>query len=134
MAEVKLRDAVPDDLNFVYSTMLRGLYYGNEFYGEIDKKPFFVAYDSVIKQMLHKSGMKLVIACLTSEPDAIVGWALLEPQEQVLHFLYVKDPWRKKGIANQLLAGYHIDTVTHITKVGNIIRKQKGWVLNPFKI
>jgi hypothetical protein len=130
--QIVLRKASASDSSFIFATLLRGLYYGSEHHKEMDKRAFFEAYDKVLKHILSKPALNAKVACLASDNDVIVGYALLEPQ--VLHWVYVKDAWRKRGVARQLLASESVAAVTHITKVGNEIRKRKNWVYNPFKI
>lgn len=130
--EVVLRKANPDDKAFIYATMLRGLYYGNPFYGAINKKAFFDNYPKVVDNLLLKPDIKVTIACLSIDNTIILGYSITEGG--VLHYIAVKEAWRMQGIARKLLAGSEIRLVTHTTKTGEQIRKRKGWDLNPFKI
>ncbi len=128
---VEVRNGTTDDINFIYATMLRGLYHGCELYGLIEKEAFYSNYEQVLAKLLLKPVLELKIACLTLEPEVILGYALAEPG--VLHFVYIKSPFRGQNIAKQLLASCsEIRFVTHLTKSGNAIRLKKGWVYNPF--
>lgn len=127
---IKIRLAKESDLAFIYATCLRGLYYGNPFYGAINKTAFFENYPSVLEKIIRKSDV--IIACLSEDEDVILGYALVE--NNIIHWISVKEAWRMQGIARKLLNGYTIDTVTHTTKVGEAIRNKKAWTLNPFKI
>ena len=130
---ITARPAEASDLNFIYATMLNSLYYGCPFYSAIDKKSFFYHYQQVIKQMLLKRSISLIVACLDDEPDIILGWVAHEPT--IVHFVYVKNAWRKQGIATQLLKGCsQLSFVTHITALGDNIRKEKGLKFDPFLI
>ena len=46
-----------------------------------------------------------MVACEVDHPTQVFGWVCCEHQEdrQVLHFLYVRNMWRQKGVASQLL-------------------------------
>lgn len=132
--ELKVRPSIADDFNFIYATWLRGLYYGSEFYGSIDKEAFFKNYEKVIKQLLARTDIKINIACLEDTPDVILGWAVLGPTD-TLHYVFVKEAWRRQGLTASLVIDCsEIRSVTHITKLGNTIRIKKKLVFNPFLI
>ena len=132
-AKISIRSLEASDINFIYSTYLRGLYYGNDYFKEMQKDAFFSAYEARLLSLLVKPSINVRIACLSDSPDIILGYALLEPKTAVAHFVFVKEAWRKQGIAKTLLNA-PISTVTSITKLGNELRKRKQWVFNPFAI
>jgi len=123
-----------EDVSFIYATMLRGVYYGNEFYRQIEKKSFFNNYAKVLEQLLSRDRVVVVVACLSDDIDVIVGYTIIEPGYGILHWCFVKEAWRSKGIATGMLASAKINIVTHLTKLGNSIRIKKNWVFDPFKI
>jgi len=127
---IQIRDLTTADEPFVYSTMLRSLYYGNSYYNSILQSKFFQMYPIVIRNLIAKSAVR--IACLPDEPDVILGYALLEPN--IIHFVYVKEAWRKQGVAKALTTDHTAQFVTHITKIGNAIRLNKKLELDPFLI
>ncbi len=127
---VHVRDGTTDDINFIYATMLRGLYHGCELYGQIEKEAFFKHYQEVVARLLLKPSISLKVVCLADEAEVVLGYAISEPG--TLHFVYVKSPFRGQGIAKQLLGASVFSSVTHLTKSGNAIRLKKGWTYNPF--
>ncbi len=133
MDEVVIRPARHTDLNFVYASMLRGLYYGNTFFAQIDKKVFFPAYQAVLDRLLQKNNTCVVVACLASDPDCLLGFAVGEPTQRVLHYVFVKERWRRQGIAKKLLTDPKgFSTVTHVTKIGSSLVRKYGMEFNPF--
>lgn len=132
--EIKIRNANESDNNFIYATWLRGLYHGSEFYGSIEKEAFFKNYQNVVKGLLLKKAVKVSVACLEDTPDIILGYIVFESKGP-LHWLYVKESWRKQGVATRLanLSSFS-SYVTHITHLGNSIRIKKGWDFNPWLI
>ena len=128
--EINIRPFELGDKHFLYATILRGIYYGNEFYAQIDQEAYFQAYQLVLDNLFNKNGVVVRIACLPEDTSVILGFAVLE--QGVLHYVYVKDAFRKQGLARQLVAGTEISSVTHITKPGNAIRKKQRWAFNPF--
>lgn len=119
-----------DDVNFIIVTWLKGLYYGNSWFREIDKNAFMSSYEKVIKQLLIKPGTDVVVSCYKDDPEVILGYAIIE--NQTLHWAYVKDDWRRIGILKSILPS-DITHVTHLTDLGKQI-KPKEWIFNPFLI
>lgn len=132
--DVKVRPGNKDDNNFIYATWLRGLYYGSEFYGSIQKDVFFKKYEQVIQALLAKPNVLVSIACLDDAEGSILAYAVYEPTG-TLHYAFTKEPWRRQGLVQKAIVGCsEISSVTHLTKLGNSIRLKKGWLFNPWLI
>jgi GNAT superfamily N-acetyltransferase len=131
--KLRLREMSSSDFSFIMATWLRGLYYDSGFYSEIDKAVFFDNYAAIAKAILEKSQCRPRIAVLEDDPNVILGYAILEeaPSGDIVHYVYVKSVFRKAGIAKQLLHRKVI-ACTHLTELGNSIRKQKNISFNPF--
>src|SRR5271165_7333660 len=99
------------DEAFIYSTWLRGLYYGNDWFRKINKPDFFAKYRLVIDHLLRSSNVDII--CLNDSPDVIVGYSVYCGEK--LHWIYVKKSWRKLGIGKGLMPK-GITCVTHLTK------------------
>lgn len=125
----KIRKASESDIPFIFSTWLKGLYYGNETFREIDKGIYFSKYHDVISALLRKSEIKVAYSDDGIDEDVILGYSV--SQGARLHWVHVKEEWRKTGIAGGLVASA-TNSCSHITKVGNIIRKKRGWIFDPF--
>ena len=133
MNGLEIRDVEPGDMNFIYATWLRGLYYGgSSFYRDIKKEVFFKKYENIIKHLLLKEGLKAKIACLKEDTDVILGYAVYEPQT-ALHYVFVKEAWRRQGLAKMLVPG-DLKTVTHLTELGDGLRKKQGMEFDPWLI
>lgn len=124
---VKIRRLQETDMSLVYSTWLRGLYYGNDFFKKIDKDAFFDIYPKVITKLVADS--TAVAACLSDDEDVVIGYAVY--QGAILHWVYVKEAFRKQGIATSMLPD-SLKVVTHLTKSGDFIRLKKGLKFIPF--
>lgn len=72
---------------------------------------------------------QIKIACLNEDPDVILGYSVMEG-DHTLHFVFIKEIWRKMGIAKQLVPK-SVVTTTHLTKVGRMA-KPKSWRYDPF--
>lgn len=129
---VTIREVNSNDKNFIYSTFLKGVYYGSDWMAAISKEIFFIEYAKAIERLLARPTVQITVACLSDDIDTVLGYAIHEGA--ILHYIYVKQPWRLQGIAKQLVTVPVLSTVTHITKPGNAIRIKKGLTFNPWLI
>lgn len=124
---LKLRQAKESDKAFIYSTMLRGLYYGCEYFGQINKQTFFQNYAKVVDKLLDVADVNVV--CLSEDEDTLVGFAITRPN--IVDYVFVKQPWRKQGVAKMLVATAP-QYATHTTKPGAALIKKYNLQLNPW--
>ncbi len=125
---VSIRGPRPDDVSFIYASWLRGLYYGDTWFGEIPKDVFMANYHRVLEAILTKADVR--VACLKDDPDVILGYSVA--YGPILHWIFVKSAWRNIGIGKSL-TDFKIEAATHLTKVGRSL-KPKDCVYNPFLI
>jgi hypothetical protein len=128
---IAIRPTVESDKNFIMATILRGLYYGETWFAEIPKPTFMLHYHKVIEFLLNKDTTEVRIACLKDDPEIIVGYAILSPNINTSHFVFVKKAWRGIGIANSLVPS-NTKFATHLTKTGLSIIRKKNIDFNPF--
>lgn len=140
---VVTRVAQPTDMAFIYRSILMGTYHGNkygkggnidsrapiDFFSSIPQDQFMASYHQFLDVLFRRPDLNISVACLNSDPDVILGFSVSEPQ--TLHFVFVKPHWRRIGIATQLVPK-DISVVTGFTRVGDIIRRKKGWGFNPW--
>lgn len=126
------REATEEDLPFVYATWLRGLRYGNEAFGLIEQSVYYKYYHQYIGILLKHPDTRVLVACLPDDEDVILGYSVLG-KEGTVHYVHVKDAFRKFGIARGLVPK-NIKIYTHFTKVGLAILKSKfpNAEYNPF--
>lgn len=131
MEGIVLREATPEDKNFIYSTWLKGMFHGSDFTKTIAKEVFYEQFPKYIDSVLNKHNTRIVVACLKDEKDVVLGYAVIgEPD--VAYWVYVKAAWRQQGIAKQLFSGYTISTGASYTKPGGEIMKKKKITYNPW--
>lgn len=124
----KVRALRPEDLQFIYSTWLRGLYYGNSYYKRIKKDVYFSKYKLVLRTLLEQRPLAVKVMCLNTDEDTILGYSVSEGD--TLHWVYVKEAWRKMGVGKRLV-GDNITAYSHFTNmVKNLL--PKTWEFNPF--
>lgn len=127
-----VRDYAQEDHNFIMATFLRGLYYGDSWFSLIPKDEFMKNYKDVAEALISKSTIK--IACLTEDANVILGYSILSPDYQTIHWVFVKAAWRNQGIAKSIVPRFPI-AVTHLTTLGkSLLTKFENCVFNPFKM
>jgi hypothetical protein len=127
-----IREYLPADEHFILSTWLKGLYFGGTLYSYIDKKTFMVYYTKVLKSIIsNKDRYKIQVMCDRLDPNIIIGFSVLSKDETVLHWVQVKVDFRRHGVAADLVPAT-VKTVTHLTKLGILLMKNKGLAYNPF--
>ena len=127
-----IRNGKTDDIPFIMSTWLRGLYYGNEFFGIMPKDIFMDNYKHICEALINKSTIK--VACLIEDEDVILGYAILSPDLTTLHWAFVKNAFRNKGISKDLLPKY-FSVFTHFSTLGlSLVKKYVDLTFNPFSV
>ena len=126
----EVRGADPSDESFIFATWLQSLYFGSPFFRETEKESYFKNYAKVVETILKLSTTTIAICCLKEQKDVVLGYSV--STGQVLHFVYVKKPWRQLGIAKMLIRP-DTHTVTHQTRISRSI-KPREWVFDPFAI
>jgi hypothetical protein len=129
---ITLRVMVESDKNFVMSTIMKGLYYGESWFSEIPKQTFMIEYHKVIEFLLNKPTTHVVVACLREDPDVILGYSICTAPD-IAHWVFIKKSWRGIGIANSLVPK-DVRYATHLTKTGLSIIRKKNIDFNPFMI
>lgn len=129
-----IRDFKESDRAFVMATSLRGLFYGKGPWSLIPKHIFMANYKVFLNAVINSPKNVVKIACLPDDQDVIIGYSILSADYQTVHFIFVKTPWRLKGVGRSLLP-QSLLYASHLTEVGqNLIHKVPGLVFNPFSI
>lgn len=116
------------DTGFIFSTMLKGLYFGCDLYSQIDRDVFYAVYPAVVQSLLDSGTVR--VAVLQDDEEVIVGYSVTRGTS--LDWVFVKHAWRRQGVAKLLLQDQGISSCSHLTKLGNILRKNKQITFNPF--
>lgn len=125
----KVRGPEPGDLNFILSTWLKGFYFGNEWLKKhVEAKAYFEFFEEIAKAVLTRADTEVRVSCLEEDENVILGYSIIEGT--CLHFVFVKEPWRKLGIAKALTLG-PLDACSCVTDLGHKL-KPHNWKLNPF--
>lgn len=121
-----------EDASFIFSTWLKGLRFGNDWYGLIESKAYFAAQHKIIEAILSKDNVTVKVACLKEDPGVILGYAVYSGLR--LDWVHIKKAWRNIGLMKDLVPS-NITTVTHVTDSGrSILKKHLGVSFNPFNL
>lgn len=129
-AEIVIRPAELVDKSFIMSSWLKGNYYKNPYFVNMEQDLYFKEYAKHIESILFTPGVMIDIACDKEDPSWIVGYMIY--RGPVLYWIFVKNDFRNKGIATLLAKDKNITTTTALTKSGQAIGKSKGVIFNPF--
>lgn len=117
--------------SMIYSDFMKSLRFGNEWYKLIESRAYFKVYRALIDQLLDRQDAIVKLAVFSDDNDNCLGWSISEGKS--LHYCFVKKDQRRQGIGANLMPKT-IEVVTHLTTLGQIIRKKKlpHTVFNPF--
>ena len=100
---VRIRQADEGDASFIYSSWLKSYAAQNK---DQPKIALYEMHREVVTRLL-ESGITLV-ACMDDDPDQVLGWLCAQrtPKFLVVHYCYMKAPFRRFGLARSLLAAF----------------------------
>ena len=94
-----IRELRPDDIPFVTATWLLNYRSHNPFAGDLRRDVYREQQQTIIARLLRTASGR--VACDAGDENVIYGYTIYAPS--VLHYLYVKEAFRKMGIGRQLL-------------------------------
>lgn len=94
-----IRSSKGSDLPFIYSTWLESYRYDSNFGKSHRNTIFFEDYRKVVDLILLNS--ETLVAASSEEPDIIYGY-LVKEKHNVLHYIFVKGPFRRWGVGSAL--------------------------------
>ena len=97
-----IRDARVEDVPFVLSSWVQSFWSDGACVSGIPKSVFQRAHHSLAERAISRSDV--LVACLPNYHDVILGWVSVERNPQRLHYVYVKENFRRQGIARDLLS------------------------------
>lgn len=112
-----------DDSAFIYSSWCNGLYFSSVLPMQITRKEFFQEQSKFIKGLLEKADIQIV--CLSDDPDTILGYSVI--LGECLEWIFVKESFRRTGIAKFLLKNKEIKYVNQMTRLGKKLNEKYKW-------
>lgn len=138
---IDIRQATPDDLRFVRDSWFESYRRGG-FAPEIGFDLFSEGQRRLIDHLTDVEDRPAIIrvAYALNAPDEILGWICWEHatdgNQQVLHYVYVKNAYRKMGIAEGLIDraknSHGFKFYSHQTRAGIQLAKKYGFRYNPY--
>lgn len=129
--KVIVRPVNLNDKNYFMSSWLHNQYHSSQYYfAYMPQDLFFKEYTKYIAQLLFNPDCKIDVAVLETDPDMILGFVCYFPD--TIHWCYVKNKYRGKGIAKLLLEGKTFHSYTGSTAAGHMIANKMSLTFNPF--
>lgn len=135
---VLFRDLAEEDVPFVYNSWLKSFRNGT-MCRNVDNSIYFFNHHKIIGQLLERS--KVIVCCNSLDPKIIYGYLVFEDIDGqfVLHYIYVKNIYRKLGLARKLLEQSKHDfsvlgCYTHQTQVGVVKEEKYNLLYHPYLI
>lgn len=130
------------DKEFLFSTWLRNYKHSSYFAKRIRPHVFFAGHHAIIDHLLRKPAVKIAVACPRGDSETILGYLAYELKEDaapVVHFVFVKQAFRKMGVARTLFQSAGIDPgsirFTHWTyPVDDAIKKWPEIIYDPYAL
>lgn len=109
MELVSFRPAKTSDLPYIYNSMLKAM---RAEMTEIRTSMFYSIYQPKVQNLIEKSDIQ--IACYEKDKDLIYGYLVTSNLDDILiiHWINVKKPFRRLGIATALLKSIGKDKET----------------------
>lgn len=132
MADFVLRAARGEDLPFIFNSFLKS-YRDAPAVSGVPNTLYYDGQHALIERLL-KDG-KAIVACATDDPEQIMGYGI--GGASVIHWIYVKHPFRGFGIGKALegaLVGQAPEQVfyTHRVKATDRLVRNRPYTFNPF--
>ena len=108
MSVIVVRGFEAGDKSFLYDAWLKSFKNTSDFAKRIPDGIFFHEHGEKITAMAMRSTARVVVATLDDEPGLILGFAAYEVDPGCLHYVYVREAWRKVGIARKMLGAAHL--------------------------
>jgi GNAT superfamily N-acetyltransferase len=141
MSEVELAVRKPHagDVDFLTNSWLESFRDGY-FPSSVPNRVYYNQHHRILEKLMPRA--QILIACNAKDPEQIFGWVCAEQMDQhlVIHYIYVKDTFRRFGIAKRLVKLLMRDLpvnqqrvlITHLThKAKQLIKGWKEWKLEP---
>lgn len=132
---VLIRPRIPGDEAFIFGTWLQGHYEKSLFAKGQDWATYKALHHQVIERLLERGST--LVACASDFPTQIFGYLCHEGPGEVLHYVFVKGPFKRNGIAGQLMAEAGFTKTkpfvfTHLNNSDLVHQLRKKWPLGKY--
>ena len=104
-----IRDLEDGDAPFIWSSWLRCWRRSQIFLGqhtserEMRTTDWFAWARAGITRIIEDPGVVVRVACLAEVPDEVAGYVVARPAQGRLDWLFIREPYRRTGLARRLL-------------------------------
>lgn len=135
--DIVLRPFIPDDKAFVTQSWMRSYWDGAIARDHRIAPPTYNLYQRrIIDDIVARPNAVGVIAHPQGDVDVIIGWIIFEVDDplRVVHYIYVKEAFRRLGIAKRILSATVNDfSYTHLTeRARKIMDGRRNYNYNPW--
>lgn len=138
VAPINLRSVREEDVPFIFSSWLRS-YHQTRNAKTIDNRSYYAGQHRIIEAILDRPGTEIMVATDKEDETQILGYVVFEHRLEfvMIHWLYVKLPFRNFGIGKQLLAQVprlkgRKTVVTHLPKLEKKVHMDSSLEYNPY--
>lgn len=129
-----IRPANGQDVSFIYATWLNSYRSDSQIGLSCRTTIFYSAYNRILDHILDSDNSQTLVACLPDDPNVILGYLVFERDR--IHYVFVKEVFRKTGIARSLIQAANLPQtifITHRTRSAEpIISSHAKLIYNPF--
>ena len=94
------------DIPFIQSSWGNSYYEGVNGHKLLEGQDFHKHHRPIREAILNKPNIAIIVCASTEDPDLIIGYIIVEKPESsdysVLHYVYVKQAFKRQGIAREL--------------------------------
>jgi GNAT superfamily N-acetyltransferase len=114
--DLEIRGPDEEDLAFITDSWLKS-YAESEVALRLPRSLYYSYHRTVVERILstERTMPCVKVACLREEPSEILGWCAFYSMAYVLHYVYVKQAYRRLGVAAKLLEHLDIKLISHRT-------------------
>lgn len=133
---IRFREANETDVGFIFNSFLKS-FRDSYFARNISSTIYFNEHHKIIESLLKKA--KVNIACNPNDVSQIYGYVISEKIDNtfVLHYIYVKQTFRKMGIGKKLLeiSGHDKEVAgcySHHNKISEKLSAKYNLIYHPY--
>ncbi len=134
LIEYEIRDLVADDRNMILSSWLRSFRNNGDWPRHVDSATYYANHQRIVAALLEECDVRVAFA--KDDPNLLQGWCGVDGY--IVHYVFVKEQYRKMGIAKRLLEDVGGNVVyTHWTRTVkelSLAGKLQGWIHNPYAL
>ena len=134
--QILIREFKDEDTNFILSSWIKSAYSNITGYRE-KYSVFHKGMESIIRKKYEDGSFIPYVACLDSDPDFILGFAVFG-NDYTLHYVFTKEAFKRLGVSKALLSYMYKNkteiVVSHWCKDMAYIKKSYKVEYNRFKL